>query len=62
VRQSAGQRNGDSDAHDTQSGGSLQDRIAALQGAGKRHDTGGSTGSSNAADRGSVSNLTSVKV
>ncbi|KAJ3551922.1 hypothetical protein NP233_g12988 [Leucocoprinus birnbaumii] len=57
----ASQRDGDSDNHDVQHGGSLADRIAALQGGGKRHDTGGSTGSSHTTDRGSVSGLSSVK-
>ncbi|KAF5364166.1 hypothetical protein D9756_000941 [Leucocoprinus leucothites] len=56
---SAGQHrdDGDSNNHDNQHGGSLADRIAALQGGGKRD----ATGFSNTAERGSVSGLASVK-
>lgn len=46
---------------DTQSGGTLADRIAALQGS-KKNDTGGNSVASSATDRGSVSNLSSGKV
>jgi hypothetical protein len=42
--QTVGQQHGGSENMDTQSGGSLADRIAALQAA-KQHDTGGSSNS-----------------
>ncbi|KAF9448382.1 SH3-domain-containing protein [Macrolepiota fuliginosa MF-IS2] len=56
----AGQH-GDSDNMDTRSGGSLADRIAAMQGGAKRNDTGGSGGAADRPASHGVSGLSSTR-